>query len=180
MNNSGAIYVEHPDGQAVADELGRQLRARGFARADQPPGALSGRIMIPEKRLRHFFVLPAASGWVTVWEDPRYFAERAMARQIAAALGARAVWIEVGGNGVSWAHGIYAGPETVEERYEEVETTFYGEYGVINIAFDLEHTPDELIAALGLPYDDYHYEAALLGDLPADAGEPIHLAFKKC
>jgi hypothetical protein len=179
MNNSGAIYVEHPDHRAVADELGRQLRARGFAPASLPPGALSGQIMIPEKRLRHFFVLPAASGWVTLWEDPRYFAERALARQIAAALSTRALWIEVGGNGVSWAHGLYAGQEVVEERYEEVETTYYGAYGVIHFASDLDRIPDDLIAALGLPYDDYHYEAALLSELPADAGEPLHLAFEK-
>ncbi|MBX0329543.1 hypothetical protein K2Z83_17875 [Oscillochloris sp. ZM17-4] len=180
MNNSGAIYVEHPDHRAVAAELERLMPERGFARADLRPGEISGRIMIPEKRRRHFFVMPAASGWVTVWEDPRYFGERALAQQIAAALSTRAVWIEVSGNGVAWAHGVYAGEETVEERYEEVETTFYGEYGVIHFAFDIDHTPDELIAALGLPYEDDHYESALLGELPADAGEPIHLAFEKC
>ncbi len=179
MNNSGAIYVEHADHRAVAEALARLMPERGFARADLRPGELGGRIMIPEKRRRHFFVLPAAAGWVTVWEDPRYFGERALARQLAAALGARAVWVEVSGNGVAWAHGLYAGTATLEERYEEVETTFYGEYGVINFAFDIERSPDELIAALGLPYEDYHYEAVLLGELPSEAGEPIHLAFEK-
>jgi hypothetical protein len=179
MNNSGAIYVEHPDHRAVADELGRLMAAHGFARANLRPDELSGRIMIPEKRRRHFFVLPAASGWATVWEDPRYFGERALAQQIAAALGVRAVWIEVGGNGVSWAHGLYAGGETVEERYDEVETNYYGEYGLIHFAFDIDRTPDDLIAELGLPYEDFHYESVLLGELPAEAGEPIHLAFER-
>jgi hypothetical protein len=135
--------------------------------------------MIPEKRRRHFFVLPASSGWVTIWEDPRYFAERALAQGIAAASAARAVWIEVSGNGVAWAHGLYHGQETVEERYDEVETTFYGEYGLLHFAFDIEHSPDDFIAALGLPYDEYHYESVLLDELPAEAGEPIHLAFEK-
>lgn len=178
MNNSGAIYIESGDHRAVAEALRRLMPARGFGVADLRPDELSGRIMIPEKRRRHFFVLPAAAGWVTVWEDPRYFGERELARQLAADLAARAVWIEVSGNGVAWAHGLYERDQVIEERYDEVETTFYGEYGLIHFAFDLDHTPDEFIAALGLPHDDYHYESVLLGELPAAAGEPIHLAFE--
>lgn len=179
MNNSGAIYIAHSDHAAVAEALGRYLAGLGFAPRDLPPAAISGRIMIPEKRRRHFLILPARAGWVTIWEDPRYFAERALAQHLARALAAEAVWVEVSGNGVGWARARYEGEATIEEQYEPVETTFYGEYGVIHFVFDIETTPDDWIAALGLPYDELHYEAALEGELPADAGEPIHLAFEK-
>lgn len=179
MNNSAAIYIEHPDQHAVIAELERQLAVRGFARADLRPADLDGRMMLPAKRVRHFFVLPAAAGWVTLWEDPRYFADRDLARQLAAGLGARAVWIEVSGNGVSWARGLYAGAETVEERYEEVKTPFYGEHGSVHFVYDIDTSPEEFIANLGLPYDEYHYESVLLGELPLEAGAPTHLAFER-
>lgn len=179
MNNAGAIYIAAEDHAAVAAALGRALAARGFAPADLPPGAVSGRIMIREKRRRLFFVLPPRDGWVAIFEDPRYFGERELARELAAALGTRAVWIEVSGNGVGWARGRYQGEDVLEERYEEVVTTFYGEYGPIFFVFDIDTPPDEFIAAHGLPHDELHYEAIVAGELPADAGEPIHLAFEK-
>jgi hypothetical protein len=179
MNNSGAIYIEHDDHAAVAAAVGRYLAGLGFAARPLPPHALSGRIMIAEKRRRHFFVLPAQNGWVTLWEDPRYFADRGLARHLAVVLAARAAWLEVSGNGVGWARGLYQGAETLEERYDEVVTTFYGEYGVLHFVYDIETTPEEWIAALGLPYDELHYEAVLEGELPAEAGEPIHLAFER-
>ncbi|NTW04007.1 MAG: hypothetical protein HGA19_22490, partial [Oscillochloris sp.] len=140
---------------------------------------LGDRIMIPAKRQRHFFVLPTSAGWVTIWEDPRYFGERALAQQLAATLSTRTAWIEVSGNGVTWARGLYATTQTLEERYDEVRASFYGEYGTIFFAYDLDRAPEEFIAELALPYDDYHYESVLLGELPADAGEPIHLAFER-
>lgn len=179
MNNAGAIYVEHPDHTAVATAVGALLASRGFAPAALAPGAVSGRIMLREKRRRLFFLLPPRNGWVALFEDPRYFGERALARELAALLHTRSVWIEVSGNGVGWARGVYRGHEVVEERYDEVETTFYGEYGPISFVYDIETTPDEFIAAYGLPYDELQYEAILDGELPADAGEPIHLAFEK-
>lgn len=179
MNNAGALYVELEDHAAVAAAIVRSLEARGFAQVNLAPDALSGRIMIREKRRRLFFVLPARAGWVAVFEDPRYFGERELARELASSLDTRAVWIEVSGNGVGWARGVYRGAEVVEEVYEEVITTFYGEYGPIHFVYDIEHTPEELIAALGLPHDELHYEAILEGELPEAAGEPIHLAFER-
>jgi hypothetical protein len=179
MNNAGAIYVEHDDHAAVAAAVGAAMAARGLAPAALPPGAISGRIMVREKRRRLFFVLPPRAGWVALLEDPRYFGERALARELAAALATRVAWIEVSGNGVGWARGLYRGAEVLEERYEEIETTFYGEYGPINFVFDIETTPDEFIVAHGLPYDELHYEAIVAGELPADAGAPLHIAFEK-
>lgn len=179
MNNSGAIYIAHSDHAAVAAEIGRFMAGLGLAPRELAPDDLGGRIMIPEKRRRHFLILPAHDGWVTIWEDPRYFADRALAAELARALDAQAVWVEVSGNGVGWARARYEGAATLEELYEPVETTFYGEYGVIHFVFDIETAPEDWIAALGLPYDELHYEAALEGELPADAGEPIHLAFEK-
>ena len=179
MNNAGAIYVEHSDHAAVAAVVSAAMKVRGFTPADLPPGAMSGRIMAREKRRRLFFVLPPRGGWVALLEDPRYFGERELARELAAELGTRAVWIEVSGNGVGWARGVYRGDETVEECYDEVETTFYGEYGPICFVYDIETTPDEFIAAHGLPHDELHYEAVVAGELPADAGEPIHIAFER-
>jgi len=179
MNNSGAIYIEHRDHAAVASEIGRYMAGLGFAPCALPPSALGGRIMIPEKRRRHFFVLPARAGWVTLWEDPRYFADRALAAHLARTLGVRAAWIEVSGNGVGWARALYRGEAVVEAVFDPVETTFYGEYGTIHFVFDIETTPEDWIAALGLPFDELHYEAVLEGELPADAGEPTHLAFEK-
>lgn len=179
MNNSGAIYIAHVDHALVAAALARHLGERGFTAVDRPPAAISGRIMIAEKRLRHFFVLPSRSGWVTVWEDPRYFGDRTLARRLAAELGTRAAWVEVSGNSVGWARALYDGADVVEEQLDPVETTFYGEYGTINFVFDVETSPDDWIAALGLPYDELHYEAVLEGELPEDAGEPIHLAFQR-
>jgi hypothetical protein len=179
MNNSGAIYIAHADHALIAAAIARQLAEAGFARADLRPGAISGRIMIAEKRIRHFFVLPSMAGWVTVWEDPRYFGDRMLARWLAAELGTRAAWIEVSGNGVGWARALYDGTAIVEEQFDPVETTFYGEYGTINFVFDIETSPDDWIAALGLPYAELHYEAVLEGELPEEAGEPIHLAFQR-
>lgn len=179
MNNSGAIYIAHSDHAAVAAEIRRYMAGLGFAERSLAPDDLSGRIMIAEKRRRHFFVLPAHDGWVTLWEDPRYFADRGLARHLAQTLGARAAWIEVSGNGVGWARALYDGPETLEERYDEVVTTFYGEYGTLHFVYDIETTPEEWIAALGLPYAELHYEAVLEGELPPEAGTPIHLAFEK-
>jgi hypothetical protein len=179
MNNAGAMYVEYDDHGVVAATLGAALVARGFAQADLPPGAISGRIMAREKRRRLFFVLPPQNGWVAIFEDPRYFGERELARDLAVALGTRAVWVEVSGNGVGWARGVYRGEAVLEERYEEVETTFYGEYGPVSFVYDIDTTPDEFIAAHGLPHDELHYEAIAAGELPPDAGEPIHLAFER-
>jgi hypothetical protein len=179
MNNAGAIYVESDSHSAVAAALTQALRARGFAPTDHPAGAISGRIMIREKRRRLFFVLPPHDGWVAVFEDPRYFGERALAQDLARAVAARAVWIEVSGNGVGWARGLYRADEVLEEQYDEVETTYYGEYGPIAFVYDIETTPDEFIAALGLPYDDDHYESVAAGELPPEAGTPLHLAFEK-
>ncbi len=179
MNNAGAIYVNHSDAQAVAEALAAALVGRGFAAAGHAPGATGGKIMIREKRRRLFFVLAPQAGWVAVLEDPRYFGERALARDLARALAAEAIWIEVSGNGVGWARARYRGDEVLEEHYDEVETTFYGEYGPISFVYDIETTPDEFIARHGLPFDELHYEAVLAGELPADAGTPIHLAFEK-
>ncbi|NTU83913.1 MAG: hypothetical protein HGA45_31825 [Chloroflexales bacterium] len=179
MNNAGAIYVELGDHAAIAAALTPALAARGFARVSLPPGAISGRIMIREKRRRLFFVLPPRGGWVAVFEDPRYFGERALAKELARTLSTRTVWIEVSGNGVGWARAIYYGDEVIEEHYDEVETNFYGEYGPIAFVYDIETTPEEFIAALGLPYDDYDYESLAAGELPAEAGTPIHLAFER-
>lgn len=179
MNNAGAIYVQSNDHQAVAAALAAALAARGFVPVERAPGAISGRIMVREKRRRLFFVLPAAAGWVAIFEDPRYFGERALAQELAAALATESVWIEVSGNGVGWARGHYRADQVVEEQYDEVETTFYGEYGPIYFVYDIETTPDELIERLGLPYDELHYEAIVEGELPADAGAPLHLAFER-
>lgn len=179
MNNAGAIYVEHESHTIVAAALGAALAARAFAPAALPPGATGGRIMAREKRRRLFFVLPASAGWVAVFEDPRYFGERELARALAAALDTRTVWIEVSGSGVDWARGVYRGAETLEERYQVVETNFYGEHGPVHFLFDVETTPEAFIAALGLPHDELHYEAVAAGELPTDAGEPIHLAFER-
>jgi hypothetical protein len=179
MNNAGAIYVECEQHAAVADAVAEAMGRRGFARVELPPGATGGKIMIREKRRRLFFVLPARDGWVALLEDPRYFGERELARELAADLGTRAIWVEVSGNGVGWARGVYRGAETLEEVYDEVETTFYGEYGPICFVYDIETTPDEFFAAHGLPHDELHYEAVLEGELPADAGEPLHLAFER-
>ena len=179
MNNAGALYVEHSDQAAVAAALEAALAARGFAPAELPPGAISGRIMLRDKRRRLFFLLPPRNGWVALFEDPRYFGERELARELAEALGTRAVWIEVSGNGVGWARGVYRGAEVVEERYDTVETTFYGAYGPVHFVYDIETTPDEFIAAYGLPHDELQYEAIAAGELPADAGAPTHLAFEK-
>jgi hypothetical protein len=179
MNNAGAIYVEHGDHAAVAAAVTRGLVARGFQQVTLPPEAMSGRIMIREKRRRLFFVLPARHGWVAIFEDPRYFGERALAMELAANLETRAVWIEVSGNGVGWAHGLYSGAAIVEEQFDETITTFYGEYGPIAFVYDIEHPPDEFIAALGLPHAELHYEAILEGELPQDAGAALHLAFER-
>lgn len=179
MNNAGAIYVKSESHQAVAEALAAAMGARGFAAAAHPPGAGGGKIMIREKRRRLFYLLPPRQGWVAVLEDPRYFGERALAGDLARALGAEAIWIEVSGNGVGWARARYRGDEVLEEQYDEVETTFYGEYGPINFVYDIETTPDEFIARHGLPHDELHYEAVLEGELPADAGEPLHLSFER-
>lgn len=179
MNNAGAIYVELGDHHAVSEALTRALEGRGFTLVALAPGAISGRIMIREKRRRLFFVLPARAGWVALFEDPRYFGERTLARELAQQLVTRSVWIEVSGNGVGWARGLYQGEDVIEEHYDEIVTTFYGEYGPINFVYDIETMPDEFIAALGLPHDELHYEAIVAGELPAEAGEPLHLAFEK-
>ncbi|WP_129632651.1 hypothetical protein [Candidatus Oscillochloris fontis] len=179
MNNSGAIYVEHPDHHAVVNELIRQMVARGFAHVDRAPTDLDPRIMIPAKRIRHFLVMPMVADWVVIWEDPGYFAERALAQQIAANLGERAIWIEVSGNGVSWAYGVYNAAETIDEQYSEVKVPYYGEYGSIFFVFNPEHTPEEFIAKFSLPYDDYDYARVVAGDLPVALGVVVHLAFEK-
>lgn len=181
MNNNGALYVAHTDPHAVAAGIASYLERAGFRPSNHAPGDTLGRIFAPEKRRRLFFVVPPHDGWITIWEDPRYFGDRFLAQELARRLDTRAVWLEVAGNGVAWAHGIYAGDTTIEERYDETETTFYGEYGMLHFAFDvdLERTPDDLIAELHLPYDDLHYEAVVAGELPPDVGEPLHLAFEK-
>lgn len=178
MNNAGAIYVNSNDHVVVAEALTLQLSAAGFSRVERAPTALSGKIMIAEKRLRHFLIAPAQDGWVTIWEDPRYFADRVLAQGLAQQLAVQTVWIEVSGNEVSWARGHYAGATVLEEHYEAVETTFYGEYGVVHFAFDMEQMPEEFIARLGLPYSDLHYEAVVgTGLQPGIA--PLHLAFER-
>ncbi|EFO80894.1 hypothetical protein OSCT_1263 [Oscillochloris trichoides DG-6] len=179
MNNSGAIYIEHPDHHAVISELSRQMQARGFVAVERDPTDCDPRIMIPAKRLRHFLVMPAVAGWVVIWEDPGYFAERPLAQALAANLGRRAIWIEVSGNGVSWAYGHYDGSTTLDEQYSEVKVPYYGEYGSIFFAFNPEHTPEEFIAKFGLPYDSYDYARVVAGDLPAATGAVVHLAFEK-
>lgn len=178
MNNSGSIYVNSDDHIAVAEAIGAQLRAAGFAQVERAPTALGNKIMIAEKKLRHFLIAPAHQGWVTVWEDPRYFADRELARHLAQHFGTQAVWIEVSGNGVSWARGLYAGDAVIDEHYEAVETTFYGEYGTVHFAFDMEQTPDEFIERLGLPYAELHYEAILNDENPC--GDALmHLVFER-
>lgn len=179
MNNAGAIYVKSQDPTAVAAALADALAARGFAQAPYGPGELGGRIMIREKRRRLFFLLPPADGWVAVFEDPRYFGERALAQDLARALATEALWLEVSGNGVGWARARYQGEHVLEEHYDEVETTFYGEYGPISFVYDIETTPDEFIAAHALPHAELHYEAVAAGELPHAAGAPLHLAFER-
>jgi hypothetical protein len=179
MNNAGAIYVKHTDQALVGRALAAALITRGFAPADLPPGAISGKIMVRDKRRRLFFVLPPQDGWVAVFEDPRYFGERALAQELARDLATDAVWLEVSGNGVGWARAHYRGEQTLEEQYDEVETNFYGQYGPIYFVYDIETTPDEFIAAHGLPHDELHYEAVAAGELPPDCGQPLHLAFEK-
>jgi hypothetical protein len=176
MNNAGAIYVNHDDHKAVAAAIARLLGNDGFTRSERAPAAISGKLMIAEKKLRHFLIAPADQGWVAVWEDPRYFADRTLAQRLAEQLATETVWIEVSGNEVSWAHGHYAGAAVLNEHYEPVETNFYGEYGVVNFAFDMEQTPEAFIERLGLPYDDLHYEAVLATPPPFTAAL-IHLAF---
>ncbi|MDW8402911.1 hypothetical protein [Chloroflexus sp.] len=178
MNNSAAIYVAHTDHAAVATALAAILAAQGFIAVDRPPHAISGIIMIPDKPYRHFFIAPSTQGWVTIWEDPRYFADRSLARALAAHLDTRSVWIEVGGNGVSWARGLYHGDTVCEERFEAVETTFYGERGIVHLAFDPDTLPEEWITQLGLPYPELHYEAILAGVMPP-VGPPLHLAVQR-
>jgi lysophospholipase L1-like esterase len=179
MNNAGAIYVKSNDHQAVSAAMAAALGARGFRASAHQPGEVSGKIMIREKRRRLFFVLPAHDGWVAVFEDPRYFGERTLAQDLARTLATEAVWIEVSGNGVGWARAHYSTNTTIEELFEEVVTTFYGEYGPVHFAYDIETTPDEFIARLGLPHADHHYEAVAAGELSADAGTPLHLAFER-
>lgn len=179
MNNSGALYIEYHDAAVVAGELRQYMLDRGYRETEHSPDEMSGRIMIPDKRRRLFFVVPPKNDFVTIWEDPRYFADRFLAQYLARTLTTHAVWMEVSGNGVGWARGIYAGAMTLEERFEEMDTTFYGEYGTLHFAFDIETTPEDLIARLHLPYADLHYEAVLEGDLPPEAGKPIHLAFER-
>lgn len=179
MNNNGALYVLSNDTNAVINAVTAFLQSKGFQASEHAPGDMLGRIFIPEKRRRLFYILPPRDGWVTIWEDPRYFGDRFLAHYLAQTLDTRAVWIEVAGNGVAWAHGIYQGAEVIEERYDETETTFYGEYGTLHFMFDGDETPDELIAELQLPYDELHYEAVIEGELPEDAGEPTHLAFER-
>jgi hypothetical protein len=179
MNNAGAIYVKYSDHLAVATALSEAMAARGFRVAEYGPGAIGGKIMIREKRRRLFFLLPSRNDWVALLEDPRYFGERALAQDLARALATETVWIEVSGNGVAWARGHYSADTTVEELFDEVETTFYGEYGPVSFAFDIETMPDEFIERLGLPHSDEHYESVAAGELAADAGAPLHLAFER-
>ena len=80
MNNSAAIYVAYTDHTAVARMLLAILTDCGYTAIERPPHAISGIIMIPDKPYRHFFVAPSESGWVAIWEDPRYFADRSLAR----------------------------------------------------------------------------------------------------
>lgn len=178
MNNSAAIYVAHSDHAAVTTALAAILAEQGWHAVDLPPHAISGIIMIPDKPYRHFFIAPSTKGWVAIWEDPRYFADRNLARTLAARLHTRSVWIEVGGNGVSWARGVYQDDTVGEERFEAVETTFYGERGVVHLAFDPDPLPEEWISQLGLPYPELHYEAILAGAIPP-AGPPLHLAVQR-
>lgn len=179
MNNNGSIYVAHDDAAKVAQTIATYMQAQGFAAATHRPSEMSGRIFPPDKQRRLFFVLPASDGWVTVWEDPRYFGDRFLAQGLARALNTRAVWIEVAGNGVAWARGIYEGAQTLEERYDEMETTFYGEYGTLHFAFDIDDTPEDFIERLQLPYPALHYESVLDNELPVEAGEPLFLAFER-
>jgi hypothetical protein len=179
MNNSGAIYVAHDHMPAVARALTALLAERGFRPSERAPGQGGRKIMLPDKRLRLFFLTLPQAGWVTIWEDPRYFAERKLAQQLAARLATRTVWIEVGGNAVSWCYGLYRGDETLAEAYEPLDTTFYGEYGTIYFTFDAELGPDELIEREGLPFDELHYEAVLAGEFPAAAGALLHLSFER-
>lgn len=178
MNNSAAIYVAHPDHAVVAETLLILLIEQGFSATQRAPHDVSGIIMIPDKPTRHFFIAPSAQGWVAIWEDPRYFADRTLAQALARHLQTRSVWIEVGGNGVSWARGLYEGSTVCEERFEAVETTFYGERGVVYLTFDPDTMPDEWIAQLGLPDPDLHYEAILAGAQPS-AGPPLYLAVQR-
>jgi hypothetical protein len=179
MNNAGALYVEAADRWSVVEVLTTFMTARGFASSNKAPSEISGRIMIPEKRRRHFFIVSPQNDWITIWEDPRYFADRDLARVLARELSTRSVWIEVSGNGVGWARGVYMGEQTVEEQFEATETMFYGEYGTIYFAYDVDRTPDELIGELGLPYDELHYEAVIEGELPVEVGEPLYLVFER-
>jgi hypothetical protein len=80
---------------------------------------------------------------------------------------------------VAWARGVYAGEQALEEHFDTMDTTFYGEYGTLHFAFDMDNSPEELIERLALPYPELHYEAALEGQLPPEAGEPLHLAFER-
>src|SRR5215211_7826478 len=120
MNNNGAVYIAHDDATAVANAINDYMLELGFGPAACGPGDMGGRIFAPEKRRRLFFVMPPSNGWVTVWEDPRYFGDRHLARHLARALSTRVVWIEVAGNGVAWARGIYEGDSVIEEHYEEM------------------------------------------------------------
>jgi hypothetical protein len=176
MNNAGAIYIETLDHALVAAALHDTFAQRGFQPTVLAPTAISGKIMLPEKRLRHFLIAAAQQGWVTVWEDPRYFADRELAKQLAQVLQTRVIWIEVSGNEVSWARGVYVGETILEEHYELTETTFYGEYGTIAFAFDPEQMPDEFMTRHTLPYPDLHYEA-VAADPQQCAGGVIHRAF---
>ncbi|NJN16375.1 MAG: hypothetical protein HC822_08935 [Oscillochloris sp.] len=179
MNNSAAIYVAHADPQAVATALMAYLVARGFHPVELGPGEISGRIMIAQKSRRLFFIVPPNNGWVTIWEDPRYFADRELARELARAFASDAIWIEVSGNGVAWARGHYCGDAILEEMYDEVETTFYGEYGPVHFVFDMETLPEDWIAQRNLPFADEHYESAADGMLPPEIGPLIHLALER-
>jgi hypothetical protein len=178
MNNSGAIYLVATDVSRTVSALSAVLERSGFLPADYEPGESGNRIMIPEKRRRLFFIAPPHNGWIAIWEDPRYFADRRLARGLSELLQTRAVWIEVGGNGVSWARGVYTCGSIDSEHFEEVETTFYGEYGIVNLAFDPDLTPDDWIAELGLPDDELHYEAIVDGAVPT-GGPALHLAFER-
>jgi hypothetical protein len=179
MNNSGALYVAHQDAATVAAAITQALVARGLRPVERAPGSGGARIMVPDKQLRLFFVAPATHGWVAVWEDPRYFGDRELARALAHALGTRAIWLEVSGNAVGWCYGIYDGDAIVDECYEPLDTTFYGEYGTIYFAFNLDLSPEEFIEQHRLPYDDLHYEAIAEGGFPVEQGQVLHLAFER-